>query len=111
MDDSRTNTQKLVTLHVDHALFEATEMARGRVNRSQWIRDAIAEKCMREGIPVPEDATLAPDRGRKGSGWAAEVQRKASHMLNDTSGGEVLPSLGSVKYPKGKSRKSKTTNP
>lgn len=70
MDTTRTNTQKLVTLHVDATLFDAIETARGHTNRSQWIRAAIAEKSLREGVVVPPTAIYAPDRGRKnGTKW------------------------------------------
>jgi hypothetical protein len=104
---NRTNTQKLVTLHVDGVLFDAAEKARGRVNRSQWIRDAIAEKCAREGIPVPEDAVYAPDRGRKaGQAWSPEIQRKmeATPILNDAPNPSppAKQAMKKVTYPKGK---------
>jgi len=64
--DPRTNTQKLLTLHVDAELFDAAERCRGRASRSQWIRQAIAEKVVREGIKLSEDAVFAPDRSGKG---------------------------------------------
>lgn len=74
MESARNNTQKLVTLHVDDALFEAIETARGHTNRSQWIRSAIAEKSEREGVPVPLAAIYAPDRGRKnGKKWSTPL--------------------------------------
>jgi hypothetical protein len=73
----RTNTQKLLTLHVDAELYAAAEKARGRTNRSQWIRDAIAEKLARENVEVSADAVLPPDRGRKsGATWSPAVLRK-----------------------------------
>ena len=73
----RTNTQKLLTLHVDAELYAAAEKARGRTNRSQWIRDAIAEKLARENVPVSPDAVLPPDRGRKGGAtWSPAALRK-----------------------------------
>lgn len=99
---NRTNTQKLLTLHVDDVLFEATEKARGRVNRSQWIRDAIAEKCAREGIPVPEEAIYAPDRGRKGGQrWAPETLRKESPapILNDEPNPDAPKARKPTTYP------------
>ena len=89
MEKNRNNTQKILTLHVDPVLFEATEQARGRVNRSQWIRDAIAEEGMREGIAVPEDAALPPDRARKGGPvWSAETLRKTGPHYPDTPSSE-----------------------
>lgn len=117
MTGSRTNTQKLLTLHVDESLFAATERARGRINRSQWIRDAIAEKCAREGIPVPADAVYAPDRGRKsGQKWSPETQRKTtssppSPMLNDNNVGSEAAKAKQVpiKYPKPKAQPKKKT--
>jgi hypothetical protein len=77
MASPRTNTQKLLTLHVDAELYAAAEKARGRINRSQWIRDAIAEKLARENVAVSEDAVLPPDRGRKGGAtWSPATLRK-----------------------------------
>jgi len=77
MSPPRTNTQKLLTLHVDAELYAAAEKARGRTNRSQWIRDAIAEKLAREKISVSPEAVLPPDRGRKGNGWSEQALRKS----------------------------------
>lgn len=112
---NRTNTQKLVTLHVDDVLFNAAEKARGRVNRSQWIRDAIAEKCKREGIEVPEDAVYAPDRGRtSGQRWAPETLRKTGDspaLLNDAPNPEAPVSKGPVSYKKAKKVPKKNAKP
>ena len=90
MDETRTNTQKLLTLHVDEVMFEAVEQARGRVNRSQWIREAIAEKALREGVKLPEMAIYPPDRARKGGNkWTAETLRKTTgKQLNGGGSGQ-----------------------
>lgn len=42
------------------------DRVRGHVSRSQFVRDALAEKLAREGVAVPRIKTVAPDRQGKG---------------------------------------------
>ncbi len=74
----RTNTQKLLTLHVSETLFAAAERCRKGRPRSQWLREAIAEKLQREGIPVPDEAVLPPDRAGKGGPRPVEERLPAA---------------------------------
>ena len=102
---ARTNTQKLITLHVDAALFDATEKCRGRVSRSQWLRDAILEKLKREGLELPEEAAFAPDRSGKGGPKPKEepqvLQMPMARVAED-DGTPACPEgpMKQVKYPK-----------
>ena len=48
----------------DEQLIADLERARGRKDRSQFIREAIAEKLQRVGIRVPENLIYPPPRAR-----------------------------------------------
>lgn len=102
----RTNSQKLITLHVDAALFDAVEQCRGRVSRSQWLRDAILEKLKSQGIELPEEVALAPDRSGKGG---PRPKPKVYQMPVAKVAEDEVPPQGEredVKYPKGTQRKT-----
>ena len=45
---------------------EKIDAARGAISRSQFVRDALKELCGKNGVPVSEKSTLAPDRAGKG---------------------------------------------
>ena len=47
---------------VDPELIKALDSARGRVNRSLFIRQAIAEKLSSLGVTIDEDLIFPPDR-------------------------------------------------
>jgi hypothetical protein len=47
---------------MDSDLLGEVDTARGRVSRSQFIREAIAEKLRAMGVSVPEDIVYPPDR-------------------------------------------------
>jgi hypothetical protein len=97
MPGARGSNQKLISLHVEEELYEAAEKSRGRVNRSQWIRDAIVEKLKREGIPLPEGIELAPDRAGKG-GRPKKADNPAA-VARAAEGDETLPNPRLVDEP------------
>lgn len=104
----RTNTQTLITLHVSDELLEAAEQCRRGRPRSQWIREAILEKLQREGIAVPEEAALPPDRSGKGGAKKKVVamppaQKKVAEDHGSPPESASLPRK-KVKYPKKKGR-------
>ncbi|MDR2980840.1 MAG: ribbon-helix-helix domain-containing protein [Puniceicoccales bacterium] len=53
----RRETQKSVGFYAEKEFVEvlAKHLKKTRVSKSQFIRDAIAEKLAKEGIVVPED--------------------------------------------------------
>lgn len=58
----------------DPGLIRAVDAARGRVNRSQFIREAIAEKLEAMGRGVSDRLVYAPDRAdRVAEGPAAAL--------------------------------------
>lgn len=60
MSSYRRDTQKSVGFYADVAFISILEgfLRKARINKSQFIRDAIAEKLVREGIGVPDDITI-----------------------------------------------------
>ena len=102
----RTNTQTLLTLHVSDELLGAVEQCRKGRPRSQWIRDAILEKLRREGIEIPDEAALPPDRSGKGgrSKKVAEMPAPGLKVAEDHGPPPESASLPrkQVKYPKKK---------
>ncbi|WP_193214953.1 hypothetical protein [Luteolibacter marinus] len=106
MAAERTNTQKLITLHVDGRLFEAAEKCRRGSPRSQWIRDAILEKLQREGIEIPDEAAFAPDRSGKGGPKPKKVVEMppTQKVAEEHDGSPSVSERKKVKYPKKKGR-------
>ncbi len=51
MAGKRSPGQTLVAFPLDENLLLEIDAARGRVSRSQWIREAIGEKLLGMGIP------------------------------------------------------------
>lgn len=60
MSSYRRDTQKSVGFYADVRLVSILQahLKKTRVNKSQFIHDAIAEKLARVGIQVPEDVTI-----------------------------------------------------
>lgn len=50
----------------DEQFVAKIDAARGRLSRSQFVRDALLEKLKAMGIVVPESQASAPDRRGKG---------------------------------------------
>jgi hypothetical protein len=62
MANVRGKNQTLITCPIDADLLEELDGARGRISRSQFIREAIAEKLRGMGLDVSEDIVFPPDR-------------------------------------------------
>ncbi len=62
MANKRRQGQTFIGTQVDEQLLHAVEKARGRVDRSLWVRMAIAEKLEEEGYEIPEDWIYPPSR-------------------------------------------------
>lgn len=57
---------KLVGCWCDKDFLAEIEKARGKVGRSQFVRDALVEKLEKMGIKIPRELTVAPDRAGVG---------------------------------------------
>jgi len=71
MPNQRAPGQKLLPIAVDERFLRELDAGLARAgyrNRSQFIRDAIIEKLMRVGIPLPKELALPPHRIGKGGG-------------------------------------------
>lgn len=70
----------------DEAFVEKIDRARGTHTRSQFCREAIAEKLRTLGIAVPEHEATSPDRVGKG-GPRRMIYRVTRHQaaLNESS--------------------------
>lgn len=53
--------------------------------KSRFIRDAIADLLRANGVEVPPELTLAPDRIGKGGPTRYKLARLATHSLNETA--------------------------
>jgi len=81
--NSRSPGQKLIAFPLDEELLSALDSARGPLNRSQFIREALAAKLGLAGHAL-QQATAAPDRvgkgGPKEKGKAGLKGRSASDL-------------------------------
>ena len=62
MPNQRSPGQKLVAFPVDEELLTELDQQRGKLSRSQFIRDALAEYLQSLGVPVREEIVSPPDR-------------------------------------------------
>jgi hypothetical protein len=63
--ESRTG-QTFIGLKVSDELFKSVEKASKGRDKSQFVREAIAEKLQREGLTLKEEHILPPSRKGKG---------------------------------------------
>lgn len=94
MPGKRDPDQTLMTVSLSKRLLGIVDKTR-KVNRAQFIRDALAEKLASMGIPVPCAVLEVPDRVKV----RHEVHRLNVH-LNDEASTEPTPPSKPVKYPK-----------
>lgn len=64
MPGKRRAGQVFIGLQADAELIRDLDRARGRTDRSQFIREAIADKLKKMGIAVPDDLVYPPARAR-----------------------------------------------
>ena len=64
MPNVRSKGQKAFSFWADEKLIRDVDLRRGHKDRSQFIREAIAEKLKRMGIAVPEKLVYAPPRAQ-----------------------------------------------
>jgi hypothetical protein len=66
MPGARSEGQTMIGCWCDEALVDKIDRARRSRTRSQFCREAIAEKLRTLGFEVPEAETASPDRRGKG---------------------------------------------
>lgn len=98
MPNVRGENQTLITCPMDAELLQEIEGARGRKSRSQFIREAIAEKLRAMGFKVSEDLVFPPDR----AGNVAKIVGN-KNTLNQT----FMPASSARLSKPAKSRKAK----
>ena len=64
-DDHDPNKYKMVGLWMERNFLAEVDSARGETGRSQFLRDALAEKLKREGVMILREKVIAPDRAGK----------------------------------------------
>lgn len=83
MPNQRREGQMFVGFQADKDLIAELDRARGRKDRSLFIREAIAAKLRDMGIKVPETLIYPPDRAKK-------VVRLSTHKLAHAAEGEPV---------------------
>jgi hypothetical protein len=78
----------------DATFVEQLDLGRGQVSRSQFLREAVAEKLKELGIDLPSESVIAPDRKGKGG----RPRASSVTMLNDAPTKTKLPKPKSVTY-------------
>ena len=101
MPNQRRIGQTFIGAQLDEQLLGAMDRARGFKDRSQFVREAIAEKLRAMKIPVPERLVHPPPRARIAQQMGGMEQ---SMSLNETPGGSLppLPPPKPVRYGKPK---------
>jgi len=86
MPGVRSKGQTMIGCWCDETFVEKIDRARGPRTRSQFCREAIAEKLRALGISVPEHEANSPDRAGKG-GPRRILYRVSRHpaALNEAS--------------------------
>jgi hypothetical protein len=56
----------LIVVRIPLGLAAKIDNARGRLSRSQFVRDSVGRELKRRGIPVADQEIQAPDRKGKG---------------------------------------------
>jgi hypothetical protein len=64
MPNQRASNQTLIAFSLNGELLRGLDAARGRKNRSEFIREAIAGELKRQGIALPPGAESVNDRVR-----------------------------------------------
>lgn len=102
--DSKTERQQLIALRVDADLLAEIDAKRGRVSRSEFLRNAVYAELQSLGTDLPASVTAAPDRAGKGGRPRKIVEMPMQRVAEDEN---PLPvhDRKEVKYPKPKRRR------
>ena len=83
----------MIAFPLDEDLLDELDRVRGSMNRSQFIREALAVK-----LGVDQGKTVAPDRAGKGRKPMIGNREGVSIYLNDGPSIEPLPKSSPVNY-------------
>jgi hypothetical protein len=102
--DSKTERQQLIALRVDADLLAEIDAKRGRVSRSEFLRNAVYAELQALGTDLPANVTAAPDRAGKGGRPRKILEMPIQRVAEDEN---PLPAHDrkEVKYPKGTRRR------
>jgi hypothetical protein len=101
MPNKRKAGQTFIGCQADEELKRDIDMARGRRDRSLYIREAIAEKLRNDGFKVSEDLVYPPDR----AGNTAKIHGDKNTVTQTFRSTSSVPA--SAKYPKPKRGRKK----
>jgi hypothetical protein len=104
MPGARSEGQIMIGCWCEAALVEKIDCARGSRTRSQFCREAIAEKLRALGMQVPERETASPDRAGKG-GRRRTIYPMPQHKVELNEPGPAAAAAG--KRPSKKPLKAK----
>lgn len=93
-----------MTVSLSKRLLGIVDKAR-KVNRAQFIRDAIQEKLESMGIPLPEQVLAVPDRVKKH--FVDHTAVTLNVTLNEEPGQTVTTPAARTVYPTKKQAKKK----
>jgi hypothetical protein len=88
MSRSRSEGQVMIGCWCEDQFVSKIDLARGRVSRSQFCRDALLEKLRAMGITVAASEASPPDRRGKGGRRARRTKSPGStgpYVLNEKS--------------------------
>ena len=109
-EDSKTERQQLIALRVDAALLAEIDAKRGRVSRSEFLRNAVYAELQAQGTELPATVTAAPDRAGKGGRPRKVVEIPLQKVAEDEDA-PVGSERQAVQYPKAQRVKKTKRDP
>lgn len=100
MANKRASGQALLGFWADPELALRVDAARGHSSRSQFLRDALAEKLANLGIDVPRGMVVAPDRAGKGGQPSHRKNRQPAIATETSDAPSSFPVGDSVTFEK-----------
>lgn len=98
MPNSRKKGQKFVGFQADEELVTLVDTARGREDKSRWLRRAIIAQLRAEGLKVDADLELAPSRAGVGGPRAHEQNSDMALVAETPERSKVPKKQRSVDY-------------
>jgi hypothetical protein len=105
MPNQRKPGQTFIGCQVDEHLLAMIDEAKGRKDRSFFLREAIAEKLVSQGLTVSEDLVYPP--ARSGNTMNVTGHNVTASQKNFPSPSVVLAPQKGAKYPTKKKATSK----
>lgn len=105
MPNQRRKGQTFIGVQIDEMLLKDIDRARGHMGRSQFLREAIAEKLRSEGVRVPDKIIYPPDRA---GGMMLLAEQSGSYNVQKVSSTLVDGKCAPTKKPARKRVRKKT---